>query len=182
MVEKTTLARPYAKAIFELATESRNFDEWSNTLKLLKIIVEHDRVKRMLHDTSQNTQKMAEFFISVAGENLNEQGKNLVRTLASRRRLIILPEIEYLYTFFRNQAENILPAICITAIPLSKQQKEKFIEDFSKKFERKVEMSFQVRETMIGGFIVKAGDTIVDGTVRGQLKELKEIMSGGYVA
>lgn len=179
MVEKRTQARPYAKAIFELASQFKNYQEWSNMLKTLTFIAENDQVKRLLHDTSQSPQKVAEFFISVAGSNLDEYGKNLVRTLASGRRLIILPEIQSLYESFRNQAENILPAICFTAVPLSNQQKEQFIEDLSKRFDRKIQMTFHIQDSLIGGFLIKAGDTVIDGSVRGQLKQLKETMSGG---
>lgn len=176
MTEKRTLARPYAKAIFEMAFRDKNFEVWSNMLTVLCMIAEDERVKRLLSNPTLNPEVLSDFFIMVASGALDEPGKNLLRTLAEKRRLKLLPDIKVLYEVFREEAEKILPVTCITAIPLSDEQKKGFIEVLSKRFGRTIELSCEVDPNLVGGFFLKAGDTVIDGSVRGQLKQLKEIM------
>lgn len=178
MTEKLTTARPYAKAIFELALNEESFSTWSAMLALLCFIAEDKRVKRKLRDITLDPHQLSDFFLSVAVGRLNEQGENLLKILALRRRLILLPEIKSLFERYRASARNTLQVQCTTMIPLSETQKQHFIEALSKRFKRTVTMECEVDPTLIGGFLLKAGDTdtVIDGSVRGQLMQLKETM------
>lgn len=176
MSEKRTLARPYAKAIFEMALQSKNFEAWSSMLTVLCMIIEDERVQRLLNNPTINPEILSEFFMMVASGALDEAGKNLLNTLAQKKRLKLLPDIKILYETFREEAEKILPVTCITAVPLSETQKKGFIEVLTKRFGRTIELSCEVNPELVGGFFIKAGDTIIDGSVRGQLQQLKDIM------
>lgn len=178
MAEKRTLARPYAKAIFELAKKENRFDKWSEMLSLLCLMVEDKRVEKLLGDPTQNPQAISEFFLGIVADAIDEQGKNLLQTLAYRKRLMLLPDIKALYEIFQEEAQRVLTVNCTTAIPLTDLQQQQFIDVLNKRFERKVKMSCDVDPNLMGGFLLKAGDTVIDGSVRGQLMKLKEIMGG----
>jgi len=181
MAEKRTIARPYAKAIFELAKQEHRFDKWSDMLDLLRLIVEDKQVKKLLRDPTLGPKTIAEFFLSViksTGKSLDEQGKNLLYALTLRKRLTLLPEIKFLYESFQDEALRILKVNCTTTIPLSKEEQQQYVEILSKRFERKIKMSCDVDPNLIGGFQLKAGDTVIDGSIHGQLMQLKEMMGG----
>lgn len=178
MIEKKTLARPYAKAIFELAVKEQTLEPWSQQLELLCRIVENHRVGKLLINPEIGASDLADFFIDVAGSLLTAQGKNLVKLLARYHRLILLSEITALYEHYKLEAERILPVDCVTAVPLTETEKQHFVDVLNKKLERKIQLSCKVNKDLLGGFLLKANDVILDGSVRGQLLRLKEKMEG----
>jgi F-type H+-transporting ATPase subunit delta len=178
MVEKATLARPYAKAIFELALRDNAFEEWSKMLMFLSIVVRDERVNQLLQNVTVKAAVLKDFFLNIGEETLNAYGRNLVQTLAERRRFALLPEIAAAYEQKREENENILTAKCVSKIPLTKVQSEKLTNSLQEYFGRTMKMHYHIDPSLTGGYLIQAGDTVIDGTVSGQLMKLKEIMGG----
>jgi F-type H+-transporting ATPase subunit delta len=178
MVEKMTLARPYVKAIFEMAMEDNALEAWSNMLSTLAFIAEDEQVKKILNDPTHAVKDNETLFLSICAKILNDYGKNLLHTLAQRKRLNILPEIFSLFEEKRQEAENVLTVDFASKIPLTKKQHEGFVKKLEKQFGRHIDMQCRIESDLLGGFLIKAGDVVIDGSVRGQLLNLKEMMGG----
>lgn len=178
MAEKNTLARPYAKAVFEIAKAEGDYEKWSTLLRTLTEVASDDRVLKLLSDFTIPAQELADLFIGICDKILTESGKNLIKILSMNRRLGILPEITLFYETLRREAEQTLQVECISAVPLSDPQKKNFAHILTERLQRSVKMACHVDPKLIGGFVVRAGDVVVDGSIKGQLIRLKEAMGG----
>ncbi len=178
MIEKITLARPYAKAIFSIAhsTAAGDFNKWSKTLKVLAEISVNPTTQRLLRDSTVASETVATFFEEICPLCLSETEKNLLQLLASKRRLSLLPEISIVYEKLWDEEKQILPVELKSVIPLTETQEKEFSELLSKRFGKKIEIHHQVNPDLIGGYWIKAGDQVIDGSIRGHLEQLKATM------
>lgn len=178
MAELNTLARPYAKAIFELAQKNDSFEMWSSQLQILSQVAKDPRVTSIIADQTLPIPEVLSLVLNVTGSFLDNSGKNLVTILAEKRRLAILPEIASLYSELKNEAENLMDVEFITAVPIDELEKDKFSKLLQKKLTRTIKMHCQVDTNILGGFLAKAGNYVLDGSLKGQLTELKTVMGG----
>jgi F-type H+-transporting ATPase subunit delta len=116
--------------------------------------------------------QLADLFIQVAGGNLNANCANFVRVLASNGRLLLLPEIAALFEIDRRAAEGTVQAQLVTAFPASESQQAEVIASLRKRLGREVELSCSTDAELLGGAIIRAGDLVIDGSVRGKLQRL----------
>ena len=172
MAEFTTIARPYAQAVFKLAQQNRALPAWSEMLGLAAVVATDPSLRKLLDNPRVTSAQLAELFVDVCGERLNEDGRNLVRLLAERRRLTVLPEIYGLYEQFKNEAEGAIKAQLITAFPATDAQKQTIAAALKQRFGREVQLEYITDPTLMGGAIVRAGDLVIDGSVRGKLTRL----------
>lgn len=173
MVERATIARPYAKAAFEYARDARAFAEWSSGLKLAAEIVADPRVTDLVNNPELTVDKIAEFVNGVAGDKLNAGMQNFVRVLAANRRLLLLPEIVAHFEVFRAQVENTVDVEVISAVKLDAAQAEKLSAAINARLKRRVNMHNTVDATLIGGAVIRAGDLVIDGSLMGRLERLR---------
>jgi F-type H+-transporting ATPase subunit delta len=184
MIERKTLARPYAKAVFELATENNNTQTWTEVLRILEQIVKDERVLKLLTDTRINTETLSGFLGEVLqasikktalGKSLdNKWVENFLSILAYRKRLEILPEIRHLYEEYLQAAEHRIDVQLHAPIALDLSQKAKYQEMFEKYFSRTVNLQCSIDNSLLGGFIARAGNFVMDASVRGNLFKLKQ--------
>ena len=106
MLEKITIARPYAQAAFEFAREQGDVAHWSGMLKLLRAIIANARMRPLLHDPRISDAQLYELVASIAGDSLSENGGNFVRILIRSERLQFMPEIADLYEAMLARAEG----------------------------------------------------------------------------
>lgn len=172
MADISTLARPYAKATFELARDQGKFDQWQRALDVLAEIARQDEVRNMLKNPRVTTAQQAEVFIAAAGDVLDQQAKNFVKVLAQYRRLDVLPAIESDFTALRAVAENTVRAELRTAVPASDAQQQQIRDALKRRLGRNVELQCVVDETLIGGAQIRTGDLVIDSSVRGKLERL----------
>ncbi|RLA05061.1 MAG: F0F1 ATP synthase subunit delta, partial [Gammaproteobacteria bacterium] len=169
MSELTTLARPYAKAAFEFALEQDNLAGWSDMLSFLSLVLEDKGVSALLDSPSMTKDKATEVVLSVAKENLNDYGINYVRLLASNGRLELLPEILHLFETNKAEYEKTIDVEMTSAIELSDQQLTELNQRLVSKLGRKVNINCQIDPTVMGGYIIRAGDLVIDASIRGKL-------------
>lgn len=172
MADMTTLARPYAKAVFELAQAAGRFEDWQKMLDTLAAIADMEEVEQLLKDPRVSTTEHAEVFMAAASDVLDDKGRNFVRVLAQYRRLAALPAIAADYTMLRAAAENTVQAELRTAVEASETQRNRIRDALAKKLGRKVELACVVDPEVLGGAVIKAGDLVIDDSVRGKLERL----------
>ena len=176
MAELTTLARPYAKAVFAEASEKGALDAWSADLALLAACVADADMAKVLVHPSLTAQQQAQALTDVCGDKLNEAAKNLVAVLAENKRLMLVPEIAALYEELKAQLQNTVDVVVTSAFELGNEQADKLAQALKAKLQCDVRLTSEVDESLIGGAIIRAGDLVIDGSVTGKLSKLAEAM------
>ncbi|MCG8436400.1 MAG: F0F1 ATP synthase subunit delta [Gammaproteobacteria bacterium] len=172
MAGNSTTARPYAKAVFELAKAEGAYAAWSKQLNILTEIVQQETVHQLLNHPRVTTAETTDVVIAIAGKAINDGGKNLVRLLSENRRLAVLPEIAIAFQELRNEAEKTVDVELRAAVDVSKAQKEKITAALKKRLGREIVLHCVLDESLIGGATIRAGDLIIDSSVRGKLERL----------
>lgn len=172
MAEAITVARPYAHAAFMYASAQQALKDWSDMLSLLAAIADDAAMQALLDSPNMTETQLADLFINIAGDRITANGANFVRVLAANRRLQLLPEIAALYEIQRRAAEGRIQAELVTAFPASESQQTEIIASLRKRLGRDIELSCSTDTGLIGGAIIRAGDLVIDGSVRGKLERL----------
>ena len=172
MAERATIARPYAKAAFEYARDAKALAEWSRGLKAAAEIVADPRVAALTKSPQWSAADLVSLITDVAGDKLDPAMQNFVRVLAENRRLQLLPEIAAHYEALRSAVENTVDVEVVSAVPLDAAQAEKLERALSTRLKRRVRMQNSVDSTLLGGAVVRAGDLVIDGSLKGRLQRL----------
>ncbi|WP_299493958.1 F0F1 ATP synthase subunit delta [uncultured Shewanella sp.] len=173
MAELTTIARPYAKAAFDFAIDKNAVESWAEMLNFMSLVSENESMHPLLTGALSSS-KLAELFIGVCGEQLNEQGQNLVRVMAENGRLEVLPAVYQLYVELRNEWAKEIEANIVSATELSSTQLQEISVSLEKRLARKVKLNCSIDTTLIAGVIIHAGDLVIDGSVRGKISRLSD--------
>ena len=120
---------------------------------------------------------MAATVVEVCGDTLLNEGRNFIGVLASNKRLPLLPEISSLFEQYKANQEKTINVDVISAFELSGDTEQSLAEVLSKKLEREVKVDSSVDPSLIGGVLIRAGDLVIDGSVRGRLNKLAEAMN-----
>lgn len=176
MAEIATLARPYANAVFELAKSEQALDRWSRMLAILTAAAEQEKVRQLLESPDLSAEQKAQRLIDLCGEELSDRAKNLVRLLARNKRLNVMGELREQFEARKAEAERVLEVEVISAYELSEEQSERLRNALQRKFEREVSLTGRIDPDMLGGAIIRAGDTVIDGSLRGRLDKLAEAL------
>lgn len=177
MAELTTLARPYAKAAFEYADESSSLDAWSTALQQLAAVVTEDKVDAALSNPLATTEQHAQTLIDIMGDSLDAGQQNFVRNMAGNKRLGLLAEISQLFDLMKANREQMLDVKIQSAFDMDSDQQSKLADALSKNLKRNVSLEVATDKSLIGGVLVHAGDTLIDGSVKGRLTKLKDAIA-----
>ncbi len=177
MSELTTLARPYAKAAFEFAIDKDNLSAWSEMLAFLSLVTADKAMSQLLDNPSLTRDKAAEAVLSVAKGQLDEQGENFVRLLASNGRLELMTEVLSLFEQHKAEHDKTIEVECLSAVEMTEQQLSDLNGRLETKLGRKVNINCQIDPAVMGGMIIRAGDFVIDASVRGQLNDLADSLS-----
>jgi F-type H+-transporting ATPase subunit delta len=178
MADHSTIARPYAKALFDLASAERKLGPWSEALNAAAAVLGEASAKRVLANPALDQAKRADFIravcVGLKGADLFEtpQGKALLALLAENDRLTVLPEIAAQFDALKAQAENKVKVKFISATAVDASLAEQVKQALGKRLGRDVELTLEVDESLIGGAIVRAEDMVIDGSVRARLEQL----------
>ena len=178
MAEKSTIARPYAEAVFQLAQQKGQLKEWSDMLQTVAMITADEDMKGIIGNTSVSKSQTAELVIDVAGAVMNEQGKNLVKLLAENHRLGVTAEITEQFETLKAEAEKTIEAEVIAATELGSAQQALITDKLKARLGCEVSLKCTVDESLMGGAIIKAGDLVIDGSVSGHLNKLSGELAG----
>ncbi|KPK09396.1 MAG: hypothetical protein AMJ64_00720 [Betaproteobacteria bacterium SG8_39] len=176
MAEPSTIARPYAEAVFRLADDAGKLAEWSTTLAMLAQVAENERVRAAMADPNQSAPKVAGLFLSVLAGKLSGDAENFVRVLAENRRLGLLGEVRAQFEALKNEREGVIEAEVHTAFELSDAQLGELVAALEKRTGRKVRAQVRLDKSLIGGVRVVMGDKVIDGSARAQLGALESAL------
>ena len=177
MSELTTAARPYARAAFDYASSNNVIDNWASMLSFCAAVADDATMQAALDQPSLNWQQSAELFNEVCGDQLNDQGKNFIKMLAENDRISLLPDIAVLYHHYQTEAQGTVDAELVSALEVSEQQVETIAASLSKRLGKKVSLTTRIDEALIGGAVIRAGDMVIDGSVRGRLEKLSNTLT-----
>lgn len=178
MAELTTIARPYAKAAFRFAQEQNAFAQWETMLGLAAAVADDPAMRSFLRQPSLGGKQKADAFIDVCGEDvLDESGRNFVALLADNGRLALVPVIFTLFHALVAEQQAIVDAEIVSAHELDAADVERLVAALKKRLGREVRATSTVDASLQGGVVIRAGDTVIDGSVRGRLARLAEQMN-----
>ena len=172
MADRSTIARPYARAAFEEARAEKRLGPWADALDVGAAVVRDARVQDLLGDPNVTPAQLAQLVIDIAGPSLGEHGKNFVQTLAENRRLGYLPEIAEIFAELKDAEEGIVDVTVTSAAPLDQQQQLTLSEALARKLKRQVRLHCDTDKALIGGAVLRAGDLVIDGSLRTRLDRI----------
>jgi F-type H+-transporting ATPase subunit delta len=173
MLAEPTLARPYARAAFDLARSTERVSEWSQALTLAAAVVRDEEMGDLIDHPQIDDDQMVSLFEGVLGDAADASFKGFLRVLLHYRRLALLPAIAEQFEQQRRASEQRLKVSVISAVEMQPDQLEKLAERLKSRFGREIEMETEVDSELIGGLIVRAGDKVIDASVRGRLERLE---------
>jgi len=177
MADFTTAARPYAKAAFEIARDSKQYDQWSERLMFLATSVQDETLAAALDAPGLTHQARADLIEKIAGDQLDDGGRNFVRLLAENNRLSMLPDIADIYEVLKSEAEGEIEAHVTSAFELEDNQRDRIAAALAKRLDRKVKIVSTIDSELIGGAIIRAGDLVIDGSLKGRLNKLSQSLA-----
>jgi F-type H+-transporting ATPase subunit delta len=177
MAEILTIARPYAHAAFLFADSHQVLKEWSGMLDFLAVIAADPEMTDLFDNPRVTEAQLAELFISIGDDRLDDNCHNFIRLLAENRRLKLLPEIAALFEIQRRDAEQTIRAELITAYPATAAQQASVTAALKQRLGRDIELECKTDASLLGGAIIRAGDLVIDGSVRGKLERLGNSLS-----
>jgi len=172
MADTSSVARPYGIAAFRQAQDEGKVAEWGEMLELLERVVRDPTMRGLIASPKVDDQQLAELIIDVCGERLSKTGGNLVRILAENERLDQLPEIAAVFNEERARAEGRSKVEITSAFELTEEQQRAIGESMSKRLGSEVDLSVDVDDSLIGGVVIRAGDLVIDASLRGRLQQL----------
>ena len=172
MADKTTIARPYARAAFEEARATRRLEPWSQALHVAARVVEDHRVARLFGNPLVTPEELAQLVIGIAGAELGKEGGNFVRTLAANHRLAVLPEIAVLFDTLKDTEQGVAEVTVTSAAPLAARQRQELSTALERRLKRTVRLHTATDPALIGGAVVQSGDLVIDGSLRTRLERI----------
>jgi len=171
MSDFSTIARPYAKAVFELARDTGKFEAWSGRLEFWSALVAHPDMASRLEAPGLTHQDQASMLEKV-DDQMDDESKSFIRLLAENNRLASMGDIHSIFETLRAEEEGEIDATVTTAFALSDAQRENIIAALGKRLNRKVRLVETIDETVLGGAIIRAGDLVIDGTLQGRINNM----------
>ena len=172
MSDFTTAARPYANAVYDLAEQTGALDSWSDALSNLSAVVNDEQVSALLNNPDMGKQQKGELVTGVLGDKLDQQQQNLVMLMAENGRLSIMSDVQEQFEVARAKAENKIEAEVISAFELTAEQTDELANTLKNKLGCEITLTTSIDESLIGGVVIKAGDTIIDASMKSQLDTL----------
>jgi F-type H+-transporting ATPase subunit delta len=176
MADSSTESRPYAIAAFKQASEENQVSQWSDMLALLEQVVGDTTMKGAIANPRVNREQLAALIIDVCGDVLSDTGKNFVRLLAEYGRLHSVTEIRGIFEQQRAELEGRSRVHVRSAYELDDTQCEIIQQSMAKRLGGEVDLTVEVDDTLIGGLVIRAGDTVIDATLRGRLTQLRQTL------
>lgn len=172
MAEMHTLARPYAKAVFAHASEQGQAENWSTSLAAVAALVDTPQMRPLLGHPAVTAEQLVGLCLDVA-KQAPDGFEALLKLLASHHRLAVLPAITAAYEQLRADHEQRVAVSVSAASPLESAAKDKLVAALKQRLNREVDVSWAVDEDLLGGVLIKAGDLVIDGSVRGDVERLR---------
>lgn len=179
MAQHYTTARPYAKAVFEAAEASNSADAWAQVLQSMTLVASNATVLQLLINPKVTFTELLDMFKSAANKyaqaavtQLDKKLDNLLKLLHQQKRLAIMPDITELFLRMMAESRGIIKVDVFSAQELDDAQKAQMAAALAQRFNSEIELNYAINEELIGGALVRAGNWVLDGSVRGRLTRM----------
>ncbi len=183
MADNHTIARPYAQAVFELAQEAGELAAWSESLGAAAALMADGQVAEFLGNPGLDDAQRFEFLTDLFGtgkaallDGGDKRGGNFLKLLIENDRVTVLPEIAERFEALRSDVENTVDVVVTSATALSGAQQEEIVSALTKRLGRTVRLEAKIDENLIGGAVIRAGDVVIDGSLRARLEGLSNAL------
>jgi len=177
MSSLTTLARPYARAAFDLARKAGDLAAWDDALAAASKVVAEPAAESFLANPSVKPAQAVSLLTDAIGDGVDPAFVRYLGVLADNERLSLLPEVTRLYEELREAAEKRLTVRVVSAIALEDEQAKRMQAALAKRFDRDIQLQNEVDPSVLGGAVIYAGDEVIDGSVRGRLARLQNSLA-----
>jgi len=173
----TTIARNYAEAVLDLARKANDLRGWGEMLESIANAVESDRRLRVFLESPRvSAQRKNEIFQKAYGDTLPRNFVRFLQALVKNRRQMLIPEIAHEYNDLVDEVEGRVHASVIVSREAGDADRQMIKDQLSRAFGKDVVPHFHVNESILGGVVVRVGDTVLDGSVRRRLATLRAKM------
>ncbi len=172
MSELATLARPYAAAVFKRAKETHATAKWSQSLAFMSAVLMNKDISVVVDNPKVNKQRLLELMLDICQGHINDENENFLKLLIHNNRLNLLTPISKLFEAYKAEDEGYIDVEVLSAYSLSKEAKHDLTTTLEKTLGKKIHMNVTVDKSLIGGVLVRAGDKVIDGSIRGRLQQL----------
>lgn len=172
MSELATLARPYAAAVFKRSFETGTTEKWSKSLAFVSAVLNDNEISAAVANPKVSKERLSALMLDICQGQVDEEGANFLKLLVQNNRLTLAPTIAELFEAYKAESEGYVDVEVSTAYAFSKEEKQSFTSTLEKTLSKKVHMNVTVDKSLIGGVLVRAGDRVIDGSIRGQLQQL----------
>jgi F-type H+-transporting ATPase subunit delta len=177
MADMTQVARPYARAAFERAQARDALQAWDDELALLAAIADDASVRSILADPRVDRTAKAGVLLDIAAGHLSDEVRNFVQLLAEKGRLSALPAVHAAFAALKAETEKKVVAKVMSFSKVTQTQEKQLLDALRARLGCEVELDCSVDESLLGGVVIRAGDMVIDGSVRGQLNRLAANLS-----
>lgn len=172
----TAIARPYAQAAYEFAKAKQEVPLWESMLRTAASAVREPHIARLISNTRISSEQWFSLLSDILKPYLNDDRKNFIHLLTENKRLSCMPDIAELFKEYEALDNKIAEVQVTSAVPLDDKQKQKLADKLSQYFKHPVTLRCILDKNILGGFIIHAGDKVIDSSVRGQLTRLLEFV------
>jgi F-type H+-transporting ATPase subunit delta len=173
MAERATIARPYAKAAFAYAREQQAVAGWSRWLEKAAGVVASDDYARLAQSPDITAAQLVELVTSICEQDLDAGGRAFVALLAENQRIDYVPEIAGQFAALVSDDQNVADVEVVSAAALDEAQQARLAGAMRKRLQRDVRLTCRIDPTLIGGAVVRSGDLLIDGSLKGKLERLQ---------
>ena len=179
MAELATIARPYAEALFKVATQAPGIDlgSFAEQVDQLAVVAADPALRQFSDNPKVTAAQVFDLITSVLKTPLAEPVANFLRTLIANGRVAALPEIALQFTALKNTRSGVSDAIVYSAFPIEPAQWNGLLAALEKKFGRKLQGQVRIDPGLIGGVRVVVGDEVLDTSVRARLAQMKAALT-----
>jgi F-type H+-transporting ATPase subunit delta len=178
MAERATIARPYAKAAFAVAREQGTLDRWSGWLASAREVVSSEEFHKLERSPGVSTAQLEALVADICAAAIDDHGRALLRLLTENGRLDLLPEIAERFDELVAEDRNVAEVEVVSATALDGAQQSRLAAALRTRLNREVRLTCSVDATLIGGALVRSGDMLIDGSLRGKLERLETELTG----
>lgn len=177
MSELATLARPYAVAAYKRAKETSSIEQWSDALGFLALVMADKSVASAACNPKANREQFVQALLDLCAGYLNSESANFLRLLAENRRLGLVSQIRNEFEQYRAAEEGYVNVAVNSAFPMDDNQCQQLEVTLTKVLGKTPRMEIAIDDSLIGGVLIKAGDRVIDASVRGQIQRLTKILN-----
>jgi F-type H+-transporting ATPase subunit delta len=174
MVANRTIARPYAKAAFEFAVAHGELQKWTEFMQFMAVVSSNPGVVGLLSNPKVTPKQALDLLSGLAGKDLDQSMHNFLQLLSEYHRLVDIPAVATLFDEYSKDAAKTVVVEVTSATAMTTKQKEQLLQALKIRLQREINANFNIDPSLMGGAIIRAGDFVIDGSVRAKLERMKQ--------